>query len=126
MPKDLTIKRALVLGSGAIRIGQAGEYPVVFTVSDTELFDSETVIITVTSYLLEPPVLINPPNGSVGVSLNPDFSWEESLGADYYHLQVGTEGFSSLLIDEDGLTDTSYTPAQPLDYAGRAAQRNIS
>ncbi|MCK5572440.1 MAG: hypothetical protein KAJ12_06750, partial [Bacteroidetes bacterium] len=73
-----------------------------------------------TTYPTEPPppVLASPPDGGTGVATSPVLSWNSSLGADTYDLQVSTDGaFDSLLIDAPGITTSSYTVPVTLDSA---------
>jgi len=53
------------------------------------------------------PTLSSPANGSTGVSTNPTLTWNTSLGASSYRLQVSTDSsFSSTVFDQQGLKDT--------------------
>jgi len=57
-----------------------------------------------------PFTMIAPTNASTGVALTPTFSWNPSIGATSYTLQVATDvGFTSLVVDQPGLTTTSFT-----------------
>jgi len=54
------------------------------------------------------PMLVSPPDSAFGISTSPMFSWNPSLGADFYTLQLSdTSGFSSFVVNEDSLTETS-------------------
>lgn len=58
-------------------------------------------------------VLSSPQNSLNGTSLLPDFSWEPSVNADSYILQVATSpsfDASSLVYEEEGITDVTATP----------------
>jgi hypothetical protein len=58
------------------------------------------------------PVLLDPPNGTVGVSTSPTLDWDESSGAESYSLQVSdTVDFSNLVVDESGVVPTEYMVA---------------
>ncbi|HEV3026734.1 MAG TPA: hypothetical protein VG457_04135, partial [Planctomycetota bacterium] len=61
--------------------------------------------------------LSDPVNGGIGVSATPTFVWEESFSVETpsYTIQVSTDpGFSTFLINQSGLTTTSFTPATAL------------
>jgi hypothetical protein len=55
------------------------------------------------------PVLASPTNGATGVSINPTLSWNASSGATSYQLQLSrSSNFSTTVIDQSGITTTSY------------------
>lgn len=55
-----------------------------------------------------PPQLLSPFNGATGISTSPVFSWNSSIGATSYHLQISTNSnFTSLVYDQSGITGTS-------------------
>jgi len=57
-----------------------------------------------------PPTLASPSNGTTGVSTSPTLSWNSSSGATSYALQVSTSSaFSSFVVNQSGITSTSYT-----------------
>jgi len=61
-----------------------------------------------------PPELESPADGEE-VGNIPELSWMHCLGAKGYNLQVSEdEGFSSVVLDEEGLKGESYTPGLPL------------
>ena len=61
-----------------------------------------------------PPELESPADGEE-VGNIPELSWMHCLGAKGYNLQVSEdEGFSSVVLDEEGLKGGSYTPGLPL------------
>ncbi len=56
------------------------------------------------------PTLASPANGATGVSTNPTLSWNPSTGAASYQLQVSANSaFSALVVNQTGITATSYT-----------------
>jgi len=62
-----------------------------------------------------PFTMIAPANASTGLPLTPAFSWNTSVGAASYTLQVATDvGFTSLVINQAGITSTAFTPSTPL------------
>lgn len=62
-------------------------------------------------------LLLNPIKGSRGNATKPVFSWEPSFGASSYNLVVSTNSdLSNPIINETGLTSTSYTPASVLTH----------
>lgn len=68
------------------------------------------------SFVLGNPAIVSPANNAVGVSLAPDIVFS-NLGEGYsYELQISSnDGFSILVIDETGITTTTYTvPAETL------------
>jgi len=55
------------------------------------------------------PILSSPANGSTGISTSPTLTWNASTGADSYTLQLSsTENPSLLLVDQQGITGTSF------------------
>jgi len=55
------------------------------------------------------PVLASPTSGATGVSTSATLTWNASGGATSYRLQVSTVStFSILLVDQSGITGTSY------------------
>ncbi|MCX6132225.1 MAG: DUF5050 domain-containing protein [Ignavibacteriales bacterium] len=62
--------------------------------------------------IVAPPILtlLSPADGSTGTSVNPTLSWSSAAGATTYRLQVSTSSsFSPLVVDQAGLTATSYS-----------------
>lgn len=54
------------------------------------------------------PVLNSPVNNATNVSINPTFSWNSSLGASYYQLQVSSQSnFSTTVFNQSNITTTS-------------------
>jgi photosystem II stability/assembly factor-like uncharacterized protein len=54
------------------------------------------------------PALVSPSDGATGVTLHPTFSWTAVSGT--YDLQISPNtGFTNLIVDQDGITTTSYT-----------------
>ncbi|MCK9211600.1 MAG: carboxypeptidase regulatory-like domain-containing protein [Ignavibacteriaceae bacterium] len=50
------------------------------------------------------PILVTPANNSAGVSLQGDFFWYESKGADSYTLQIGSDSlFANKIYEQNGL-----------------------
>jgi hypothetical protein len=61
--------------------------------------------------------LLDPADGAIGVSGTPTFNWQESFSVETptYTIQVATDpAFSSLVVNQSGLTTTSFTPAAVL------------
>ncbi len=55
-----------------------------------------------------PPTLASPSNGSTGLAINPTLSWNASLGATSYELQVSTSStFGTTVYDTSGIIGTS-------------------
>jgi hypothetical protein len=62
-----------------------------------------------------PFTMIAPANLAMAVPITTSFSWNPSAGAASYNLQVATDlAFTALVVDQTGLTTTSFTPASPL------------
>jgi large repetitive protein len=80
---------------------------------------TNTVTVPVPVPTYDPPLafaLTAPINGDPLVPTTPTFSWNTALGAFSYRLQVSTmSDFSALVIDQAGLTTTSYQPPAPLE-----------
>jgi hypothetical protein len=79
---------------------------------------TKTTTVSVPVYTYQPPIAFNlilPANGDPVTPTAPSFSWSVALGAFSYHLEVSTTStFSALVIDEPGLTTTSFLPSSPL------------
>ncbi len=59
---------------------------------------------------LTTPTLDSPANGTTGVSTNPTLTWNATAGALSYQLQVSADpSFSTFILNEKGITLTSYT-----------------
>ena len=68
----------------------------------------------------EPPAppTLNSPCGSYNIPIRPTFYWSSSPGATSYRIQVSLyQNFSSLVIDQSGITATNYTPSINLNYS---------
>jgi len=54
--------------------------------------------------------VVAPTNATTGVSLTPTFSWNPSVGAASYTLQVATDaGFTAIVVNQTGITTTGFT-----------------
>jgi hypothetical protein len=54
------------------------------------------------------PTLSSPPNGSVGVAIKPNLSWNGPLGASSYRVQVSVDPtFAAPVVDTSGITSAS-------------------
>jgi hypothetical protein len=74
----------------------------------TSLF-SAAGLFTTSAIVPAPPTLVSPSNGAVGVALSPTHTWNGSIGAVSYTLQLSTAlDFSTLVLNQSGLTSTSY------------------
>lgn len=69
-----------------------------------------------TGTLLEPPVLVNPENGSIDVSVNPQLSWEAVVDADEYQIQVSANSNFTNIVVDDNSTSLSYNVTYDLEY----------
>ncbi|USN96277.1 MAG: hypothetical protein H6797_04345 [Candidatus Nomurabacteria bacterium] len=62
------------------------------------------------------PILSAPTNSTTDVSTTPTFSWGAANLADTYQLVVASDAnYSNIVINESGLTNTTYTPSTALD-----------
>lgn len=62
------------------------------------------------------PVLTTPANNATSVNTSPTFSWSAANLADTYQLIAASDSnYTNIVINESGLTDTSFTPETPLD-----------
>ena len=69
---------------------------------------SSTLSFTTTLSPPAAPTLSTPQNGAVLVSVSPTLSWNASVGATSYTLQVSTAAdFSALIVNQSGITGTS-------------------
>ncbi|MFA6523156.1 MAG: S-layer homology domain-containing protein [Candidatus Peribacteraceae bacterium] len=61
------------------------------------------------------PTLVNPTDGSTGVTTTPTFEWLPVENASTYTVLISTvSSFSSTVVNASGLTDVSYTLGSPL------------
>ncbi len=61
--------------------------------------------------------LLDPSSGAIGVPTTPTFDWEDSFSVETptYTIQVALDqGFSNLVVNQSGLTTTSFTPGTAL------------
>ena len=57
---------------------------------------------------------LNPPDGSLGMSLTPTLTWRAGEGADEHQVLLGTDPAAMTLVATKALGDESYTPDTPL------------
>lgn len=61
------------------------------------------------------PTLVNPTDGTTGVTLAPTFEWLPVASATSYTVLISTvSNFSSTVVNQTGITGTSYTPGSNL------------
>jgi hypothetical protein len=61
------------------------------------------------------PALIAPANNALVTSYTPRLGWSNPAFADHYHLQVATDnGFNSVVIDDQDIVPSEYTPTSDL------------
>ena len=61
------------------------------------------------------PILSSPSNGATGVSMTPTLQWNASSGASSYQVQVATSsGFTTIVFDQSGITNTQVTVSPAL------------
>lgn len=59
--------------------------------------------------------MVGPSNGTSGITAAPTFSWNPSVGAASYRLQIATDpGFGSFVLNQGGIAATSFTPTVTL------------
>ncbi len=62
------------------------------------------------------PTLVNPTDGTSGVTLTPTFEWLPVASATSYTVLISTvSNFSSTVVNQSGITATSYTPGSNLN-----------
>lgn len=62
------------------------------------------------------PTLVNPTDGTSGVTLTPTFEWLPVESATSYTVLISTvSNFSSTIVNQSGITGTSYTPGTALN-----------
>lgn len=93
----------------------AGDYPMTVTGSDG--VTERTVDIDLTVYDAAPAatMLISPPSGSNGVSLNPTFEWTGLQDAQEYVIEVATDQAFTNLVWSESTEDDEATPDVQLD-----------
>jgi len=94
----------------------AGTYRLIVTnpnIPDLTLTSKAITIDVVKDNSTDSPVapsLISPNDGATGISPSPTLDWESSSGAETYRVQITTSSdFSSLAVDNSGLTSTQYS-----------------
>ena len=61
------------------------------------------------------PTLVNPSDGTTGVTLTPTFEWLPVASATSYTVLISTvSNFSSTVVNQSGIASTSYTPVSAL------------
>ncbi len=116
-PNPVTPGGSSTLTIGPINPAAAGSTSVTVTGASKGLSQSKSVMLHVASGLPAAPALTAPADGSMGIGSRPTFDWDPAAGAASYTLQVATDpAFGSLVIDQGGLTDTSYTPGSALAF----------
>jgi len=59
--------------------------------------------------------MVSPANTAIGVSGSPVLSWNPSIGAASYRVQIASDDqFSTLILDQSGITTTSFSPTLTL------------
>lgn len=92
-----------------------------YTVSSTVPGSGEEVSSEYSLIYLAPegaptsPTLVNPTDGTTGITTTPTFEWLPVDGATSYTVLISTvSNFSSTVVNASGQTGTSYTPSSPL------------
>ncbi len=113
----VTLPGASVLTVGNTAAVTPGTYAMTVTgVSSPSAFShDEAISLGVFSQTAGAPSLVSPANGALNQPLRPQLSWTAATQAASYTLQVATDaGFASLVVNESGLADASFTPASDL------------
>jgi len=95
----------------------AGSYPIVITGTSSPSAIVHDTGVTLHLFNANPGTtdLVAPADASLNQSTRPTFGWTAATQAETYHLQVATDpGFSNMVIDESGISDTGFTPAADL------------
>jgi len=75
------------------------------------------------------PIKLTPINGAVEVPIAPTLTWNLSVGATSYTVQISTDStFASTLIDQSGITDTTFSVSNlefSITYHWRVRATNI-
>ncbi|MBI3855758.1 MAG: Ig-like domain-containing protein, partial [Planctomycetes bacterium] len=61
--------------------------------------------------------MTEPANGSIGVSTLPTFTWNSSVGATSYRIQVATDAAFLFPVEDQVVVGTSFTPASGLAFS---------
>ena len=97
----------------------SGDYIVTITATDADnasVTDEFSVNVEPLIQVPATPALISPSNASFNTELNVQLIWSSVSDANYYELQIGnTEQFTTLLIEENNISDTTYQ-VNNLDY----------
>jgi subtilisin-like proprotein convertase family protein len=107
-------------GTSTLTINNAGATvgtysPTISGVSGTTTA-SRVVSLTINPGALAQPTLSTPSNNATAISLTPAFAWASLASASTYQIQVAaTSGFTSPIVDLNGLTSASYTTVTALN-----------
>lgn len=78
------------------------EYTINIKVSDGVVIIHDSVLVYVETSVLQLPTLLSPPNGSEQISINPTLSWNASISATSYSLQVSDDStFSNFVYNSN-------------------------
>lgn len=102
-----------ISGTGAVT---PGTYNITVTGTSGATTNDEIVNLTVLPGAPGSVNLSSPGNGATGISATPTLSWSAASNADTYDVQVATDaGFSNLVVNQSGVTGTSYTVSNALN-----------
>lgn len=94
----------------------AGNYPLTVQGVSGALTHTADLGLTVFSAVPAAPVLISPAHGASLVPVLATFTWQAAAQATSYTLQVATDAaFSNLVVNQGGISGTSYTLTSPLE-----------
>ncbi len=115
VPNPVTGPAASTLTIGNTGAAAAGSYTINVTGSSGSYNQTTPVQLEIANAVLTGPTLATPLDGSMNAATTPTLTWNAVAGAASYTLQMATDpAFSSLIINQGGLTATSYTPGSAL------------
>lgn len=86
----------------------AGSYMITLNATDGTTSEDFIFELILDEVITNAPSLLTPPDGTIGESANPVFSWSPIVGAIDYLVEVATESTFTNIVDSGMTTNTSY------------------
>lgn len=114
-PNSLQAPYESVLTLEGAGTAPSGTSIVTITGTSDALTHTTDLTVNVFAPLGQAPLKLSPEDDAANVDVLPVFTWQTVDGAQSYYLQVASDpGFTNLVIDQPGLTDTSFMAPSPL------------
>jgi hypothetical protein len=129
-----SVNPVIPTGSSVLTIGSTGSaapgsYSIEVSGTSTTGVKSRSVALDLFDASPGAVALVSPANGALNQPTLPVFEWTAAAQAGAYRLQVATDsGFNNLVLDEDAIADTTFTPdtdlATSTEYYWRVRAEN--